>query len=93
MIIIIITIITLARSLRCLTLLEVEDDPFSPSLTLILCINILINIISKMEYTLFRVVENYCYTLYNLNFAGMARKRNLTGILLANEKEKNIQNC
>ena len=39
---IIIIIITLARSLRCLTLLEVEDDPFSPSLTLILANNILI---------------------------------------------------
>ena len=38
----IIIIITLARSLRCLTLLEVEDDPFSPSLTLILANNILI---------------------------------------------------
>ena len=41
-IIIVIIIITLARSLRCLTLLEVEDDPFSPSLTLILADNILI---------------------------------------------------
>ena len=37
----IITIITLVRSLRCLTLLEVEDDPFSPSL-FILANNILI---------------------------------------------------
>ena len=37
-------IITLARSLMCLTLLEVENDHFSLSLTLILANNILINL-------------------------------------------------
>ena len=75
-----------------LTLLEVEDDPFSPSLTLILANNILIFsstsiiILSvKIIHTLFRVVQNYCCTFKFCWYA--VQKRNLV-ILKAKEKEK-----
>ena len=51
-----IIIITLAMSLRCLTLFEVNDEPFPPSLIPILA-----------NYNILRIVTDLCTIIININ--------------------------